>query len=118
MLVNERLSAPCYRPQTLASNLAKSQKTQRVKKTVWYEPLRAVAAGCRSRWGHSQRRGRGNRWRGTLGGPKSMVGGCAPEVPALKCRLHFLYSRNGYGEIHPFVALPPVQKSPFHFLNI
>ena len=25
MLVNERLSAPCYRPQTLASNLAKSQ---------------------------------------------------------------------------------------------
>ena len=24
MLVNERLSAPCYRPQTLASNLAKS----------------------------------------------------------------------------------------------
>ena len=25
MLVNERCSAPCYRPQTLASNLAKSQ---------------------------------------------------------------------------------------------
>ena len=24
MLVNERCSAPCYRPQTLASNLAKS----------------------------------------------------------------------------------------------
>src|SRR2546427_1558717 len=24
VLVNERLSAPCYRPQTLASNLAKS----------------------------------------------------------------------------------------------
>ena len=30
MLVNERLSAPCYRPQTLASNLAKSQKTDGV----------------------------------------------------------------------------------------
>src|SRR5712691_4518060 len=26
VLVNERLSAPCYRPQTLASNLAKSQR--------------------------------------------------------------------------------------------
>jgi hypothetical protein len=26
VLVNERLSAPCYRPQTLASNLAKSHK--------------------------------------------------------------------------------------------
>jgi hypothetical protein len=26
MLVNEQGSAPCYRPQTLASNLAKSQK--------------------------------------------------------------------------------------------
>ena len=30
MLVNNRLSAACYRTQTLASNLAKSPKNQRI----------------------------------------------------------------------------------------
>jgi hypothetical protein len=30
VLVNERLSAPYYRPQTLASNLAKSHKKEKM----------------------------------------------------------------------------------------
>ncbi len=32
----------------------------------------------------------GGRQRATLGYPKGVVGGCAPEGPVLKCRLYYL----------------------------
>ena len=36
-------------------------------------------------------RAKGDRQRATLGWPKGVFRGCAPEVPGLKCRLEFLY---------------------------
>ena len=35
----------------------------------------------------------GGRQRATLGCPKGIFGGCAPEVPALKCHLYYLILR-------------------------
>ncbi len=39
---------------------------------------------------------RGRRRRAALGRLKGVSGGCAPSVPALKCRLNFLSSRLSY----------------------
>jgi hypothetical protein len=36
------------------------------------------------------------RWQVTLGCPKGVFRGCAPERPALKCRLNFLFSRTAH----------------------
>ena len=53
MLVNKRFSAPCYRPQTLASNLAKSPASPIVQGKVPLSTTATVKVVTRRR----QRRG-------------------------------------------------------------